>query len=80
MKIVLLVLSPFVFFALATEKTNGALLANTLALINRANKFETYLGFVIPNLFEMNPLLQHPSFVPIELVIDFAGTIPAKTP
>ncbi|XP_027081128.1 bark storage protein A [Coffea arabica] len=73
MKKVLLFLSAFVFFALAPEETNGALLGKTQALINRANKFGPYLGLVIPNLFEMNPLLQHPSFVPSELVIDFAG-------
>ncbi|KAH0645213.1 hypothetical protein KY284_033097 [Solanum tuberosum] len=38
-----------------------------------ANKKGPYLGLVIPNLFEMNPLLQHPSYKPSDLTIDYAG-------
>ncbi|KAK4730189.1 hypothetical protein R3W88_023177 [Solanum pinnatisectum] len=38
-----------------------------------ANKKGPYLGLVIPNLFEMNPLLQRPSYKPSDLTIDYAG-------
>ncbi|KAI3468221.1 hypothetical protein Pfo_024884 [Paulownia fortunei] len=52
---------------------NGAIPAKTERLINKANKKGPYLGLVIPNLFEMNPLLQHPSYKPSNLTIDLAG-------
>ncbi|CAO2825955.1 unnamed protein product [Amaranthus hypochondriacus] len=42
-------------------------------LINRANTKGPYLGVIIPNTFELNPLLQSPSFTPSKLTIDFAG-------
>ncbi|KAH6835830.1 Phosphorylase superfamily protein [Perilla frutescens var. hirtella] len=45
----------------------------TQRLINEANKDGPYLGLVIPNMFEMNPLLQHPTYKPTNLTIDFAG-------
>lgn len=38
------------------QHTDGAILAETQKLINEANKKGPYLGLVIPNTFEMNPL------------------------
>ncbi|KAJ4830765.1 hypothetical protein Tsubulata_020801 [Turnera subulata] len=52
---------------------NGAIPSATQKLISKANKKGPYLGLVIPNLFEMNPLLQSPSYKPSDLTIDFSG-------
>ncbi|KAF2304444.1 hypothetical protein GH714_031518 [Hevea brasiliensis] len=47
--------------------------SDTLELINKANEDGPYLALVIPNLFEMNPLLQSPNFTANDLIIDFSG-------
>ncbi|KDP34190.1 hypothetical protein JCGZ_07761 [Jatropha curcas] len=52
---------------------HGALSAYKRKLIDQANKDGPYLGLVIPNLFEMNPLLQSPNFTATDLIIDFSG-------
>lgn len=48
---------------------------NTRKKIDYANGHGPYLGLVIPNLFELNPLLQHPCFKPSTLIIDVHGKI-----
>ncbi|PSR91788.1 Bark storage protein like [Actinidia chinensis var. chinensis] len=58
---------------LSLQEANGAFHSKTQELISRANMNGPYLGLVIPNLFEMNPLLQSPSFKPSDLIIDFQG-------
>ncbi|KAB1204375.1 Bark storage protein A [Morella rubra] len=58
---------------LNVQEANGALSAKTQTNIDEANKNGPYLGLVIPNQFEMNPLLQSPSFESSNLTIDFAG-------
>lgn len=45
----------------------------TMYLIGVANNNGPYIGVVIPNLFELNPLLQSPSFIPSTFTIDFSG-------
>lgn len=47
--------------------------------INSINQNGTYLGVVIPNAFEMNPLLQSPSYSPDKGLpyVDFAGESPS---
>ncbi|CAL5431674.1 unnamed protein product [Camellia sinensis] len=55
------------------QETNGVLNGETQKMISEANKNGPYLGLVIPNLFEMNPLLQSPSFTSSNLTIDFQG-------
>ncbi|CAL5431666.1 unnamed protein product [Camellia sinensis] len=42
-------------------------------MISEANKNGPYLGLVTLNPFEMNPLLQSPSFTSSNLTIDFQG-------
>nr|GEW13127.1 bark storage protein A-like [Tanacetum cinerariifolium] len=42
-------------------------------MVDKANKNGPYLGLVIPNLFEMNPLLSNPHYKSTKLVIDYAG-------
>ncbi|KAM5565519.1 bark storage protein A-like [Rosa sericea] len=51
----------------------AALSEETLELIAEANKNGPYLGLVIPNSFEMDPLLQSPNFTSSNLTIDFSG-------
>ncbi|KAB1204376.1 hypothetical protein CJ030_MR8G014173 [Morella rubra] len=58
---------------LNVQEANGALSAKTQKNIDEANKNGPSLGLVIPNQFEMNPLLQSPSFESSNLTIDFAG-------
>lgn len=41
----------------------GAISTATMQEIDRVNEKGPYLGIVVPNSFEMNPLLQSPSFV-----------------
>lgn len=57
----------------------AAVPATTQRLINKVNKDGPYLGLVIPNMFEMNPLLQHTSYKPTDLTIDFAGMLLLST-
>lgn len=52
---------------------NAAIPTKTQRIINKANKDGPYLGLVIPNQFELNPLLQHPSYQPSNLTIDVSG-------
>lgn len=57
------------------EAANGALAPiKTREMIDEANRKGPYLGLVIPNLFEMNPLLQSPHFKPTT-IIAFSGEI-----
>lgn len=41
--------------------------------IARANQKGPYLGLIIPNTFELDPLLQNSDYTPSKLTIDFAG-------
>ncbi|KAL1089531.1 hypothetical protein V6Z11_D07G027100 [Gossypium hirsutum] len=52
---------------------HGAISADTQKLIDEANMNGPYLGLLIPNLFEMNPLLQHPNYTSTNFTIDIAG-------
>lgn len=58
---------------LNAQLSNGALSAETQMLIEEANMSGPYLGLVIPNSFEMDPLLQSPNFTSSNLFIDFSG-------
>nr|GMD95738.1 bark storage protein A-like [Ipomoea batatas] len=65
-----------VFLSLFFEEgANGSFLddGKTRMLIEKANEQGPYLGLVIPNMFEMNHLLGHPSYKPSTLVIDYDG-------
>nr|XP_043612029.1 bark storage protein A-like [Erigeron canadensis] len=52
---------------------NGALFGKTKHMIDKANKKGPYIGIVIPNLFEMNPLLNYPEYKSSKLIIDAGG-------
>ncbi|XP_007013111.2 PREDICTED: bark storage protein A [Theobroma cacao] len=53
----------------------GAVSSSTLSKISRINEEGPYLGIIVPNSFEMNPLMQSGSFVAdLELpYLDFSG-------
>ncbi|KAL7159341.1 hypothetical protein ABFS83_01G020800 [Erythranthe nasuta] len=68
------VILSLIMTSLIPNNANGDVInGKTQRMIYKANKEGPYLGLVIPNLFEMNPLLHHPSFQPTNLTIDFAG-------
>lgn len=53
----------------------GAISEGNMRTIEGINKEGPYLGVVVPNAFEMNPLLQSPSFQPHQRLpyFDFSG-------
>ena len=57
--------------------TEGAFSVTSMKQIYKVNKNGPYLGIVVPNSYEMNPLLQTPSFVADDdfPYFDFAGQI-----
>ncbi|KAI4337490.1 hypothetical protein L6164_015900 [Bauhinia variegata] len=61
---------PLVFMLV---NANGALTSESLAEIAKANQDGPYLGLVIPNVFELNPLLNSPNYISSSKIIDFAG-------
>ncbi|CAI9100383.1 OLC1v1037366C1 [Oldenlandia corymbosa var. corymbosa] len=57
------------------SSSDAAVSENEWEKIAAINKKGPYLGIVVPNNFEMSPLLQSPSFVPLKALpyFDFAG-------
>ena len=53
---------------------SGALTSELQRKIAKANKEGPYLGLVIPNSFELDPLLQSPNYTSSNTTIDFAGS------
>lgn len=62
---------------LSAQQASGAisLAAETRKMIDKANQNGPYLGLVIPNLFEMNPLINSPDYTPDDSTIDISGKI-----
>ncbi|CAI9100384.1 OLC1v1037367C1 [Oldenlandia corymbosa var. corymbosa] len=60
---------------LLISSSDAAVSENIWEKITAINKKGPYLGIVVPNSFEMSPLLQSPSFVPLKALpyLDFAG-------
>jgi hypothetical protein len=58
---------------LNAQQGNGAFSARTQKRIAMANSNGPYLGLVIPNLFEMNPLLESSNYTSANGSIDIAG-------
>lgn len=58
-----------------SSRAYGAISHDTTKKIDRINKKGPYFGIVVPNSFEMDPLLQSPSFVADEKFpyLDFSG-------
>ncbi|KAK1411773.1 hypothetical protein QVD17_32495 [Tagetes erecta] len=55
------------------QEADGKVFGETKKLIDKANKNGPYIGIVIPNLFEMNPLLNYPEYKSTALIIDVGG-------
>ncbi|KAL5558686.1 hypothetical protein UlMin_034897 [Ulmus minor] len=73
-RVVLMMFCAFFMITLRLQNTNAATLSKeTRKLIEKANQNGPYLGLVIPNLFEMNPLLNSADYTSSNLTIDFAG-------
>ena len=62
-----------IFIWVNAENDNGALTPNLLRKIAEANKEGPYLGLIIPNSFELDPLLQSSNYTSTNNTIDFAG-------
>ncbi|XWS17720.1 hypothetical protein CRYUN_Cryun33cG0091500 [Craigia yunnanensis] len=73
MKVVFMMLLAALILMFHEHQADGAISAETQKLIDEANMNGPYLGLVIPNLFEMNPLLQHPNYTSTNFTIDVAG-------
>ncbi|XP_071719454.1 bark storage protein A-like [Rutidosis leptorrhynchoides] len=61
------------FISLLLRDTYGKVFRDTQKMIEKANTKGPYTGIVIPNSFELNPLLNYPEYKSSTLVIDFAG-------
>lgn len=61
------------FMWITAQHSSGALTSELQKKIDKANQDGPYLGLVIPNTFEMDPLLQSPSFISSNNTIEFAG-------
>lgn len=64
-----------VWMVIIIHVTHGAITKSEMDEINSINKKGPYYGIVVPNSFEISPLLQSPSFVVNEDLpsLDFAG-------
>ncbi|KAI5403295.1 hypothetical protein KIW84_050746 [Lathyrus oleraceus] len=63
----------FIWFNAQNAFVSCALTSELQSKISKINQEGPYLGLVIPNSFELNPLLQNPSYTPTDTIIDFAG-------
>ncbi|XP_014500372.1 bark storage protein A [Vigna radiata var. radiata] len=67
-------LAAFLLFNIGEHASVSCALTSELqSKIAEANKKGPYLGLIIPNSFELNPLLENPGYTPYDTVIDFAG-------
>ncbi|KAK7318964.1 hypothetical protein RJT34_03673 [Clitoria ternatea] len=66
-------LAAFVWVNVENAFVSCALPPELQRKIAKINKKGPYIGIIIPNDFEINPLLPNPSYVPSSTIIDFAG-------
>ncbi|PWA57562.1 phosphorylase superfamily protein [Artemisia annua] len=55
---------------LLVKEANGKVGGKTKYLIEAVNKKGPYIGIVIPNAFELNPLLNYPEYKSSKVIID----------
>lgn len=74
-KLVFLGLLFIIALGFSNNLADGSISPNLWQSINRINQKGDCLGIVVPNSFELRPLLQSPSYVPHSKFpdIDFAG-------
>ena len=63
----------FMWFNTQNSFVSCALTPKLHRKIAKINKEGPYLGLIIPNSFELNPLLQNPGYAASDNIIDFAG-------
>jgi nucleoside phosphorylase len=66
-------LAAFIWFNTQNTFVSCALTPKLLRKIAKINHEGPYLGLIIPNDFELNPLLKNPGYTPSDNIIDFAG-------
>ncbi|CAI8599812.1 unnamed protein product [Vicia faba] len=66
-------LATFMWFNAQNALVSCALTPKLQKKIAKINQEGPYLGLVIPNSFELNPLLQNPGYTPTNTIIDFSG-------
>jgi hypothetical protein len=67
--------------ALTATAAEGYISGKTWTAINRANRHGPFVGLVVPNTFEMVPVLNSPSFVASKTIpnLDVQGTYRSTT-
>ncbi|XP_058780676.1 bark storage protein A-like [Vicia villosa] len=70
--VLFMLLATFMWFNVQNSLVSCALTPKLQNKIAKLNKEGPYLGLVIPNSFELNPLLQNPGYTP-NTTIDFSG-------
>ncbi|CAK8568850.1 unnamed protein product [Lathyrus sativus] len=63
----------FMLFNVQNAFVSCVLTSELQSKISKINQEGPYLGLVIPNSFELNPLLQNSGYTPTDTIIDFAG-------
>ncbi|KAL5074156.1 hypothetical protein RYX36_013140, partial [Vicia faba] len=71
--VLLMFVATFIWFNAQNVFVSCALTPELQSKIAKINQEGPYLGLVIPNSFELNPLLQNPGYTPSDHIIDFAG-------
>ncbi|XP_058780685.1 bark storage protein A-like [Vicia villosa] len=66
-------LATFMWFNAQNAFVSCALTSHLQSKIAKINQEGPYLGLIIPNSFELNPLLQNPGYTASDEIIDFAG-------
>lgn len=72
-KVLYMFLAAFMLLNAQHAFVSCALTSELQSKIAKANQEGPYLGLIIPNSFELNPLLQNPGYTPSDTIIDFAG-------
>lgn len=66
-------LAAFMLFNTQNAFVSCALTSELQNKIAKINEEGPYLGLIIPNSFELDPLLQNPGYTASDNIIDFAG-------
>ena len=69
------VVSVLLVMCVAAHHAMGVVSPKVRKEINAANRKGPYIGLVIPNSFELSPLLQSSNYTSSSLLIDFAGIL-----
>lgn len=72
-RVLCLFLAAFLWFNAQHAFVSCALTFELQSKIAKANQEGPYLGLIIPNSFELDPLLQNPGYTASDTIIDFAG-------